>query len=131
MAVLIAAAALARRVDYTLEKASPEVTGRGTVELERVPFTQRDWFVRVRVFGARPDSVYSVWAVDEKTGEKLPVGLTGKNHFRTNGKGTATYAAHTDEDTIWRKTLSIALHPGGDTADTASMVVELKTMLYP
>ena len=129
MALLIASTALAWRLDYTLEKAAPEVSGRGAVELEQVPFTTREWFVRVRVFGLRPGSVYSVWSVDGD--ERHPVGLTGRNHFRTDGSGTGTYVAHTDEDTIGMKTLAIALHPGGDPADTGSMVVKLKTLLYP
>jgi hypothetical protein len=117
------------RDDFQLKRAGPEKRAIGEVTVSHISRVRSDRLLSIDVFRLRPNSVYSVWLVDNSQ-ERTPAGLRGKNFFRTDGSGNAHYADYTDEYTLDWKTLEIAYHPGGDINDMDGMVVVLTTLLY-
>lgn len=117
--------------EYDLERVAPETRaiGRATLTPGFRRSDRRELFLVV--FHLKPDSVYSVWIMDKRSGRRIPAGLTGKNHFRTDGSGNGHYTHEADWLDFGWNTLEVAYHPDGEPSNTDEMIVVLRTGLYP
>jgi hypothetical protein len=80
--------------------------------------------------GLKPNSVYTVWFVNNKPKKHNAGAGTAPYMFKTNSLGKGNYAAPLDESPFGKwQMLMIVLHPNGDPEDMKKMVGALKAKL--
>ncbi|MBW7957890.1 MAG: hypothetical protein H3C68_08375 [Deltaproteobacteria bacterium] len=99
--------------------------GYGRLEAERMKFMPGLRSIGIDFFRLKPDTVYSVWLVNER-GERAPAGVD-RSHFKTDAAGKGRFVTTTYDDRLsrWRY-IEVYSHPGGDPANTQDMVAELR-----
>ncbi len=83
--------------------------------------------VGVNVWHLKPNSIYTVWLVNENPRDGAYALGLDTNFFKTDGKGNGRYVTTIHEYTLqyWRF-IEVNYHPNGDPNDSKEMVEELK-----
>lgn len=78
----------------------------------------------------RPNSVYTVWLVNEKPKmDMMGLGM-GNYSFKTDDKGTGHYEATISADDLGKwQVMKIAFHPDGDSKNMKGIKIDLEGML--
>jgi len=78
----------------------------------------------------RPNSVYTVWLVNEKPKmDMMGLGM-GNYSFKTDDKGTGHYEASISADDLGKwQIMKIAFHPDGDVKNMKGIKIDLEGML--
>lgn len=101
----------------------------GEAEIANTGFRAPMWVLSINVYGLKPNSVYSVWYVNEQPKfETAPAGVD-TNHFKTNGSGNGRYVTTVSDYDInywhWRY-IEVYSHPDNNPGNTKDMVMVLK-----
>jgi hypothetical protein len=131
LAVLLAVSVTSpeARREMQLKKTDPGARAKGTVGITYASRGVENILMEILVWHLEPNSLYSVWVVDTKSGERNPGGSPGENYFKTDPSGNSHYSEYMNEWSLHLKKLEIALHPDGDINNTADMKVVLYTIL--
>lgn len=123
--VLIASIAFAAEQKITLQPGPDGNGASGDAIIKDKGSDQKE--IAVDMKGLKPDSVYTVWFVNEKP--KMDMAGVGKPdyEFKSDGQGAGQYTAtvSTAKMEKWQL-LEIALHPDGDPKNMDNMKIALK-----
>jgi hypothetical protein len=122
---VLATSALAageQKITLKAEKAGQEA--RGQVVITDGKAGQKE--IAISMTGLKPNSVYTVWLVNMKPKmDMLGVG-TGDYSFKSDGKGTGSYAAAISNAELEKwEMLEIVYHPDGNAKDMKKMQIAL------
>ena len=117
------------RREMKLKKSDPGTRAHGTVGVSYVSRGVENVLMEILVWRLEPNSVYSIWIVDTKSGERKPGGSPGENYFKTDPSGNSHYSEYMNDWSLHLKRLEIALHPDGDITNTADMQIVLYAIL--